>query len=77
MKAQDARTKKERPTSYIMAKLLFKKRVYGVQWLFAEVVGITTNVPSEKNLAEKIDRAKPKIRVAQAFTDAVSSKLSQ
>ena len=60
-----------------MAKLIFKRRVYGVQWLFAEVLNVTTNVPSEKNFAEKIDRARPKIRVAQAFTDAVSSKLSQ
>ena len=60
-----------------MAKLLFRKRVYGVQWLFADVLGVTTNVPSEKRLAEKIDRAKPKIRVAQALTDAVGSKLSQ
>ena len=47
-----------------MAKLIFKRRVYGVQWLFAEVLNVTTNVPSEKNFAEKIDRARPKIRVA-------------
>ena len=42
------------PNSYILAKVMFTRRVYGTQWYFAQVMEVHTTVPAEKNLASKL-----------------------
>lgn len=42
------------PNSYILAKVMFKRRVYGTSWYFAQVMEVHTTVPAEKNLASKL-----------------------
>ena len=54
----------------MLAKYLFKKKSYGVQWIYAEVMQVNTTISSEKNLAEKIRKIKPKIRISQALLDS-------
>lgn len=54
----------------MLAKYLFKKKCYGVQWIYAEIMEVNTTISSEKNLAEKIRKIKPKIRISQAFPDS-------
>ena len=54
------------PSSYILAKVMFKRRVYGTHWYFSQIMEVHTSVPHEKSLAEKLQRIKPKVKVAQA-----------
>lgn len=65
------------PKSYIIAEVLFEKRVYGTSWIFCELKQITTQISSEKNFAIKLQRVKPKIRIARSFSDDVNSTTAQ
>lgn len=57
------------PKSYILAKILFKKRVYGVHWVFAETMEVHTKISSEKNFAAEVQKVRPKIRISQAYSE--------
>ena len=69
------RESRETPESYILAKVNFTKKVCGTIWVFAEVLEVKTTISAEKNVAEKIQRMKPKIKVAQSHTDIVTTNL--
>ena len=56
-----------------MAKVLFSRSTYGIAWIFADILEVFTTVSSEKNVASKVTKLKPRIRVAQAFADYVST----
>ena len=47
-----------------MAKVLFRRSVYGIVWIFAEILEVFTTISAEKNLASMVMKLKPKIKIA-------------
>ena len=59
MKRALAKTERDResikvtiPKSYVLAKVLFKKRCYGVSWVFAEIMKVHTTIAADADLAK-------------------------
>ena len=50
---------------------MFKRNHYGTHWIFAQIMEVHTTVSSERNLAQKIHRIKPKIKVVQSCSESV------
>ena len=67
----------EVPKSYILAKYRFKRKVYGIVYHFAEIMQVNTTISAEKNLAEKVQKIKPKLRVSEAFPDSTVSNIER
>ena len=59
--------------SYILAKVLFRRNSYGIAWIFADILEVHTTISAEKNMASKVQKIKPRIRIAQSLTDSVST----
>ena len=65
-------SRREQPKSYILAKVLFFRRTYGTSWVFCDLIDVITSISSEKNLASKLQRIKPKLRIGKTFSDSVN-----
>ena len=44
-------------------KISFKRSLYGITWLVGELVDFKTQISGEINLAEKLKKIKPRIRI--------------
>ena len=44
-------------------KISFKRSLYGITWLVGELIDFKTQISGEINLAEKLKKIKPRIRI--------------
>ena len=67
---------RKKPKSFIVMKVSFKRRVFGVNWLVGQLVEINTIIPGEINQAAKLQRLKPRIRVMKPSVPCSQSSQS-
>ena len=63
------KTKEDKlPKSFLIMRVLLKKKVAGVSWIIGQVVDMSTTEPRQQNLTIQIKKLKPKIRTISCGT---------
>ena len=66
----------KKPRSFVIMRVSFKRKVFGVSWLLGQLVDIHTDIHGEINQAQKLRKIKPRMRVMKPCAPASQEQAS-